>query len=616
MPGVGYDFFKKVGIKMKKENRKQVAKITVFLTSIFVIFLSVTYAFINVTINGTRRQVITVGNLDIDLDEDDNFEIYNTLPVYDEVGMLSQPFNFRLINNSDEKANYVLSLEDITIGEKLSYTDVRLGLTKNGETSIQSLDTLENLVIDMGIINGNETIEYNLRLWIKDSVTDNESIQDKSLRFRIQGNAEQIPEEIPEEIYTESILNGTDPVLSDNLIPITIENDGTVHKANVNEKWYDYMNKEWANAVVLLDKSVNYVDNEVIPEENIESYFVWIPRYKYKIFNDTVYTGLTEIEDRVQEIEVEFENKDTAISNGTTTGSWLTHPAFTSFDTNGFWVGKYESGYKGANSTTEAHVNSSDSEKLQIKPDVYSWRGVTLGNAFKASYDYLRSDESHMMKNTEWGAVAYLQHSKYGSMESVRNNNHKAYKTGYASVEEPTLGQNAYGSFPGNLYGTTPDVTQPYYTEVGYIASTTGNITGIYDTSGGASEYVMGYNINANAVGGSSELTSIYGDFFTNSKWEKYYDKYSNAEDANKYQAGLLGDATKEFGPFEMKDTNGWVSYRTSWYGDLARFVHPVYPWFTRGGDCGYGVESGAFAFGHERGGVLTPVSFRVVLAL
>ena len=220
------------------------------------------------------------------------------------------------------------------------------------------------------------------------------------------------------------------------------------------------------------------------------------------------------------------------------------------------------------------------------------------------------------MKNTEWGSVAYLQHSKYGSMTSVRSNNNSSYKTGYASISEPTLGYNGGTSIPENLNGTTTDVTLPYNTEVGYTASTTGNITGIYDMSGGTWESVMGYNVEASVIGGNSGLTNHYGDFFTNSKWEKYYDKYSNAEDANKYQAGLLGDATKEFGPFEMKDTNGWVSYRTSWYGDLARFVNPVYPWFTRGGACGYGVESGAFAFGHERGGVLTPVSFGVVLAL
>ncbi len=598
---------------MEKENKKQIAKITVFLTSIFIIFLSVTYAFINVTINGTRRQVITVGNLNIDLEEDDNFTIDNTLPVYDEVGMLSKSFDFRLINNSDEKANYALSLEDITTGEKLSFSDVKLGLTKNGETSISTLSDLENLMIDTGLIGGNETIEYALRLWIKDTVTDNASIQGKSLRFRIQVNAEQIPK----EIYTESILNGTDPVLSDNLIPVTIENDGTVHKASIYEEWYSYEQKLWANAVVLLDKSVNYAGNEIIPEDNIESYFVWIPRYKYKIFNDIVYTGLTEIEDRAQEIEIEFENKETAISNGTTTGSWLTHPAFTSFNSNGFWVGKFESGYKEATSTETAQVNSSDSAKLQIKPSVYSWRSITVGNAFKVGYDYLRSDESHLMKNTEWGAVAYLQHSKYGSSMSVRNNNNNSYKTGYASISEPTLGYNDGTSIPENPNGTTADVTQPYNTPTGYTASTTGNITGIYDTSGGAWEYVMGYNTNANSVGGESGLTGIYADFFINDKWEMYYDKYLNSEiEANKYQSGLLGDATREVGPFgSVVDLDEMLRYRTSWYSDLAHFVNPVYPWFVRGGNWCHGAGSGAFSFNNASGGMGTYISFRVVLA-
>ncbi len=599
---------------MNQKEKRQIAKITVFLTSIFIIFLSVTYAFINVTINGTRRQVITVGNLNIDLEEDDNFTIDNTLPVYDEVGMLSKPFNFRLINNSDEKASYVLSLEDITTGEKLSYSDVRLGLTKNGETSISTLSDLENLVIDTGLIDGNEMIEYNLRLWIKDTVTDNESIQGKSLRFRIQVSAEQIPK----EIYTESILNGTDPVLSDNLIPVTLENDGTVHKASIYDDWYSYEQKLWANAVVLLDETVTYENGEVIPEENIESYFVWIPRYKYKIFNDTVYTGLTTIEDRAQEIEIEFENKDTAISNGTTTGSWLTHPAFTSFDSNGFWVGKYESSYQGATSTETAQVNSSDSTKLQIKPDVYSWRNITVGNAFKVSYDYLREDESHMIKNMEWGAVAYLQHSKYGSMTSVRTNNHASYKTGYASVVEPTRGPNTnYVSIPENANGTTSDVTQPYNTEIGYTASTTGNISGIYDISGGAWEYVMGYNINASAVGGSSGLTDFYSDFFKNSKWDKYYDKYTNSvADNTRYESGLFGDATREMGPFDsVVDLDSFARNRTSWYGDYASFVYTVYPWFARGGDWGHGVLSGAFAFSRDTGGMYTHISFRVVLA-
>ena len=36
--------------KMSRKEKTQVAKITVFLTSIFVIFLSVSYAFINMTL--------------------------------------------------------------------------------------------------------------------------------------------------------------------------------------------------------------------------------------------------------------------------------------------------------------------------------------------------------------------------------------------------------------------------------------------------------------------------------------------------------------------------------------------------------------------------------------
>ena len=52
--------------------------------------------------------------------------------------------------------------------------------------------------------------------------------------------------------------------------------------------------------------------------------------------------------------------------------------------------------------------------EVVIKPSVYSWRNINVSNAFYTSYNYKRDLESHMMKNTEWGAVAYLTQSKYG----------------------------------------------------------------------------------------------------------------------------------------------------------------------------------------------------------
>ena len=51
--------------------------------------------------------------------------------------------------------------------------------------------------------------------------------------------------------YIEPLLNGTDPVLEDPLIPVTIEDDGIVKKADLSSEWYDYETKQWANTVIL-----------------------------------------------------------------------------------------------------------------------------------------------------------------------------------------------------------------------------------------------------------------------------------------------------------------------------------------------------------------------------
>jgi len=179
----------------EKQKKIQVAKISIFITSIFVIFLSVTYAFINVTLQGTKKQVITAGTLELDLIEDENnISISNALPMYDEVGMIQEPFTFRLINNGDDSVNYRLKLADITIGDKLSKSIVKYGLTKEETDTINLLSTLSNRVIDEGVINGKETINYKLRLWIDSNVTDNNKISGKSLKYRIEVEAGQLEE--------------------------------------------------------------------------------------------------------------------------------------------------------------------------------------------------------------------------------------------------------------------------------------------------------------------------------------------------------------------------------------------------------------------------------------
>ena len=392
--------------------------------------------------------------------------------------------------------------------------------------------------------------------------------------------------------YKETILNGAYPKISGELVPVTIENDGVVKKADINSKWYSYQEKKWANAVILVDNTISYEDGEEIPEENIESYFVWIPRYKYKLFDLGEYTeAISEKPETsiAHTIEIVFESKDTNVSSGDEVGEYLTHPAFITMNTNGLWVGKYETGYSGATSKTEAQVNSSDSSKIIVKPNVYSWRYNTVSNMFVAAYNYNRELDSHMMKNTEWGAVAYLSHSKYGINTEININNNSDYITGYSQINKATCFSKI--SEECNQYGTTEDITQAYNTETGYQASTTGNITGIYDMSGGAHEYMASYVDGAYGSSGFDSTTiALYNS--------KYFDIYASDSNHVTYNNRILGDATGEMGPFYYYQDNDESNHRhNNWYADSSDFVASNYPWFGRGGHYSFGVLTGQFRF-------------------
>jgi len=405
----------------------------------------------------------------------------------------------------------------------------------------------------------------------------------KGNKFPLTKDCTIIP---PKELYKETILNGADPVLKEDLIPITIASDGSVKKADLYTEWYNYSNKQWANAVILMDKTIAYNEGDTIPEENIESYLVWIPRYKYKIFDDGNYTAQTVLqENKPQLIEIVFEDKNTSPSTGSTKDTWLTHPAFISFDVNGLWVGKFELGYKGASSTKEAEKNEADSTKVIVKPNVYSWRNNTIKNFFETMYNYNRNLDSHMMKNTEWGAVAYLSHSKYGIGKEVGINNYDGFMTGC-------------GDLPRSTYSTT---CYQYTSEKGVLASTTGNITGIYDMSGGAYEYVAGYRANTY---GNSGFDAISITSYEN----KYFDVYNAKSGAETYQYRILGDATGEMGPFARG--------KGSWYENSAGFIFSGVSWFTRGGLYSDGVNAGVFYFYRMTDNAFALHSSRLVLTI
>ena len=123
--------------------------------------------------------------------------------------------------------------------------------------------------------------------------------------------------------------------------------------------------------------------------------------------------------------------------------------------------------------------------------------------------------DAHMLKYTEWGAVAYLTQSQYrrnGTEVSV--NQCSSYITGAGRGIGAETDNPIYNS---TYNSSTITDDQRYDGNIGKLSSTTGNVYGIYDMSGEAYEYVMG-------VYGTNDFLTIGSSGFTEFPDSKYYD--------------------------------------------------------------------------------------------
>ena len=322
--------------------------------------------------------------------------------------------------------------------------------------------------------------------------------------------------------------------------------------------------KKWANAIT---------------EDG--SMWVWIPRYAYSITSGyhSSSTGTIEIKFLKDSSNIAYDGTSTW-DNVSGQGKWNVHPAFNyGQEVSGIWVAKFEASPEGATTSTSNSEYNGTGKKLQVKPGVSSWRSITISNIYDVCKNYNSALNSHMMKNDEWGAVAYLSKSKYGKQnEEVWINNSSSYITGSAG-NSASAGSNT---------GTTNDYTSTQ----GVKASTTGTVYGVYDMSGGAWEYVAGYVNN-----GNGNLTS-YGSSLVNgdAKTKNVYSKASSDSYENNYNANSskYGDAV-----YEMS-ANG--SGSTSWHGDYSYFPGLRGPFFGRGGGYSSGASAGVFHFGGDSG--------------
>ena len=590
------------------------------IISVIVILISVialigaSYALLTITLEGDKKITLTAGILSVDFSEGDNINLDNTAPLTDNQGLKTTPYTFTITNTGNIDAYYHVSLEEDS-NNTLSNSYLKMKITgSNGYDSgiikVNNYGVGDFEIIGEDVLSPSEDVTYTLYMWL-----------DEDAGNEVQGTIYQ--SKIVVESFDREINSPNAPMLDDGMIAVSYDGSDWVKadRSNVNNSWYNYNELMWANAVtVSSDTRSNYLNasvGTVINMDDIETMWVWIPRYSYSIasVDGTNYYGkqgeylsTTPTLSLPGEIDVKFvsenvKDRGTAkyiVSDGISDNSWYTPDAFTfgEEELRGIWVGKFETSSSDP-SITDGGGNTTDLDPM-IKPNVTSWRSINVSNAFNVSlkmndngnrYGFNETTDTHMMKNSEWGIVAYLSQSKYGKLgnenfigtnKEIYMNKSNIYITG-CSYGAPSNGSTDYGC----QYQYNIDIN-------GTGASTTGNIYGIYDMSGSAWEYVMGnYNDMAGISGFNNPLTLD----------SKYYDKYTS-DNAN---TACNGSECLSHG---LSETAGW-------YNDQHYMISSEYPWVLRSGSHPAIDVAGIFLFDndyHSGGNVFG--SFRLVATI
>ena len=617
------------------------------------------FAIFSGTFTDTNEQVVKLGNLEVVMEEPSTGIDLGLSSMSDVEGLLQEEvYTFTVENTGSADAKYkVLIIDDET--SKASYTGtlldkglVKIGLeVNNKELGPFTLSELNTLLNEKELSAGRKDT-YKLRLWISEDANLDE-ISDEQILLKLKLEADQYFS----EIVTLDKSGANAPIITSNMIPVYYDTTSNVwRKADVDNKdedykWYDYDSKMWANVVTVTsanrDKYLSAELGTEISMSDINTMWVWIPRYTYTYLNTNTpqsinikfeegisSSGTIKCVDTVTGTSSTSEKCTDDVNGSLKAGtSTYTHPAFwwdkndnnikeSGEELRGIWVGKFE-----VSSNTTCTVSDFDGVgtgcNLQtirplIKPNVKSWRGAQIGTFFNGiykmresgnQYGFSSTDETHMIKNMEWGAVAYLSHSKYGINKEVALNSASTFTTG--------CGPQSAGST------TSGSTCNAYNTNLGQSASTTGNIYGVYDMSGGSWEYVMGSIVYSNGQMMSGlQANNNYNSGFTGILYDggtsftgtyafpskRYYDKYSYGTSNTEYTRGKLGDATVEMAPTQSSGGN--------WYGDYASFIFGSLPWFLRGANYSDGNLAGAFGFGLNAGNTYTYYSTRAVLSV
>ena len=553
----------------------------IFIIGIILIVTGTTYSFYKIKLEGQKQHIVSSDVISFTYKEsEDKIAITNMNPISDTQGKKNNYFEFKVSSKLKENMNikYIVSLSKIDIENSFEDNDIKMYLTDGNDNELISPTIISLLeenkkIKDSKIIYANtfayneqeQTHTYRIRIWLKENVDmskytkvvetetgRNVTLEQKTYKFKINVNT----------IESMDTSGANKPILASNMIPVYYDETNDVWKkadkdnSQKDYRWYSYESSGeykgmWANAVTVKDTNrqtyLNATPGTTISMDDINTMWVWIPRFN--AVTPSNYNGGTQAKPNA--IDVTFVKQNEPAIDAFTFGNK---------ELSGFWYGKFEVGGTHASSCTNETCNVSN---IVVKPNVTSLRDYKKPNDFYFlarsmeqtgnSFGFVKDEvDTHMSKNNEWGAVAYLTHSIYGRCTSsttcteIGINNNSSFITGYGSPAKTTLDKN----------------NGKYDTDLGKDASTTKNLYGIYDMSGGAAEFVMGvYN------------KTISGSGFNNLPDSKYYNNYTTTS----YQGHALAETA-------------------GWYDNYNIVPSTSYPWFVRGGNYGNS-GSGIFSF-------------------
>ena len=542
---------------------------------------------------------VTAGTLQLSYEDTQSLSLSNLYPVSDVEGMTGEGYTFTVRNIGTLPSDYKVMIQDDEAMIQADGCSDHLMPKANIKISVDGgtpflLSSIEesNYMITTGNLQPGDSVTHVVKVWI-DEASGNEI-----LGTHFHGKV--VVEGIQGEFVYRDESGANAPELVDGMIPVVYdEAQASWVKADTDGEWYNYQKQKWANAVTVTEKNRDTYRNAeagiVISMDDINTMWVWIPRYEYMYTNlGDKYAGGTQAQPG--EIKINFLSGTSTTSSDET--NYKIHPAFTfgEEELTGLWYAKFE--VTGTVSTACTDTNC-DTSQVTIKPGLapltnqstssffYMARSMQTNNYGTYGFPNDASYDIHMSKNSEWGAVAYLSQSKYGK---YGNPNYEGVNKEVAINNCNRIITGIGGDTVNASASSVTCIINTYETEKGQAASTTGNITGVYDMSGGANDYVMG---NYNNIIGSSGFSSMPDS--------KYYDLYTSEDINIACNGGICyGHA--------LSETAGW-------YVDEAFFVNSYYPWVYRGSNFSADMYVGVFGFSYGSNVAFNVGSSRFIIA-